>query len=182
MIILLIIGIVLTGLAIATLARVTVWPRQGVRSAEVPGRVEAYGFTRKEREVDTSGGVRGKLDEVATKLGAAVGGRSEGRSDRVIRKDLVAAGLYHVTPGRFLVVEKWESPTAQRAHFDSADMVEMAEACRLDEGNPGHPYKGQSPDEAFIGLTSSPPPNCSGSGSSLFPGKAHGNIVVRNAA
>ena len=34
------------------------------------------------------------------------------------------------TPGRFLIVEKWESPTAQRAHFDSADMVEMAESCR----------------------------------------------------
>jgi len=34
------------------------------------------------------------------------------------------------TPGRFLIVEKWESPAAQRAHFDSADMVEMAEACR----------------------------------------------------
>jgi quinol monooxygenase YgiN len=34
------------------------------------------------------------------------------------------------TPGRLLVVEKWESPSAQRAHFDSADMVEMAEACR----------------------------------------------------
>jgi len=34
------------------------------------------------------------------------------------------------TPGRFLIIEKWESPAAQRAHFDSADMVEMAEACR----------------------------------------------------
>ena len=34
------------------------------------------------------------------------------------------------TPGRFLVIEKWESPAAQRAHFDSADMVEMAESCR----------------------------------------------------
>ena len=34
------------------------------------------------------------------------------------------------TPGRLLVIEKWESPSAQRAHFDSADMVEMAEACR----------------------------------------------------
>ncbi len=32
--------------------------------------------------------------------------------------------------GRLLVIEKWESPTAQRAHFDSTDMVEMAEACR----------------------------------------------------
>jgi quinol monooxygenase YgiN len=33
------------------------------------------------------------------------------------------------TEGRFVIVEKWESPTAQRAHFDSADMVEMAAAC-----------------------------------------------------
>jgi quinol monooxygenase YgiN len=33
------------------------------------------------------------------------------------------------TPGRFVVVEKWESPTAQRTHFDSADMIEMATAC-----------------------------------------------------
>jgi quinol monooxygenase YgiN len=33
------------------------------------------------------------------------------------------------TPGRFVVVEKWESPEAQQAHFDSPDMVEMAAAC-----------------------------------------------------
>jgi quinol monooxygenase YgiN len=32
-------------------------------------------------------------------------------------------------PGRYLVIEKWESPTAQRAHFDSPIMVEMATAC-----------------------------------------------------
>jgi quinol monooxygenase YgiN len=34
------------------------------------------------------------------------------------------------TPGRFVVLEKWGSSAAQKAHFDSADMVEMAEACR----------------------------------------------------
>src|SRR5207248_8400493 len=33
------------------------------------------------------------------------------------------------TPNRFVIVEKWESPAAQQAHFDSADMVDMAEAC-----------------------------------------------------
>ena len=33
-------------------------------------------------------------------------------------------------PERYVVIAKWESPSAQRAHFDSADMVEMAEACR----------------------------------------------------
>jgi len=32
-------------------------------------------------------------------------------------------------PGHFLIVEKWETPLAQRAHFDSEDMVEMARAC-----------------------------------------------------
>jgi quinol monooxygenase YgiN len=33
------------------------------------------------------------------------------------------------TPGRLVVIEKWETPAAQRAHFDSAEMVEMAAAC-----------------------------------------------------
>lgn len=33
------------------------------------------------------------------------------------------------TPGRFVVIQKWESPNAQQAHFDSAEMVEMAQAC-----------------------------------------------------
>ena len=40
--------------------------------------------------------------------------------------DLCASVL---NPGRFVIVEKWESPTAQRAHFDSQEMVEMAKAC-----------------------------------------------------
>ena len=41
--------------------------------------------------------------------------------------DLVASVTH---PGRLVVIQKWESPDAQRGHFDSADMVEMAEACR----------------------------------------------------
>ena len=41
--------------------------------------------------------------------------------------DLVASVT---SPGRLLLIQKWESPEAQQAHFDSADMVEMAEACR----------------------------------------------------
>ena len=32
-------------------------------------------------------------------------------------------------PGRHLVVQKWETPQHQRAHFDSAVMVDMASAC-----------------------------------------------------
>ena len=34
------------------------------------------------------------------------------------------------TPGRYLLIQKWDSPAAQQAHFDSPDMVEMAESCR----------------------------------------------------
>jgi quinol monooxygenase YgiN len=33
-------------------------------------------------------------------------------------------------PGRYVVVEKWETPAAQRAHFDSEEMVRMAESSR----------------------------------------------------
>jgi quinol monooxygenase YgiN len=33
------------------------------------------------------------------------------------------------TPGRFVVIQKWDSPESQRAHFDSAEMIEMAESC-----------------------------------------------------
>ena len=32
--------------------------------------------------------------------------------------------------GRYLVIEKWDSPEAQRDHFDSPEMVEMAESCQ----------------------------------------------------
>jgi tight adherence protein C len=103
MIILLIIGILLTGLAVGSLARVTIWPRGGpMRSGGVPKRVEEYGFTKRDHDEESSGGLRDKLDEVATSLGSAVGGRSKGRGDQRIKRDLIAAGMYNVTPGRFL--------------------------------------------------------------------------------
>jgi quinol monooxygenase YgiN len=39
--------------------------------------------------------------------------------------DLAASSL---VAGRFVIVEKWESAAAQRAHFDSPEMIEMAQA------------------------------------------------------
>lgn len=32
-------------------------------------------------------------------------------------------------PDRFVIIQKWDSPEAQQAHFDSQDMVEMARSC-----------------------------------------------------
>ena len=40
--------------------------------------------------------------------------------------DLVAS---MTKPGRFTIVEKWESVEAQQAHFDSDTMVERAQQC-----------------------------------------------------
>jgi quinol monooxygenase YgiN len=40
--------------------------------------------------------------------------------------DLCVSATDHTS---FLVVQKWESPEAQRTHFDSPAMVEMAQAC-----------------------------------------------------
>jgi quinol monooxygenase YgiN len=34
--------------------------------------------------------------------------------------------LSSTAPNRFVVIEKWDSPEHQRAHFDSAEMVTMA--------------------------------------------------------
>jgi quinol monooxygenase YgiN len=34
-----------------------------------------------------------------------------------------------VDPRRHVIVQKWEDPAAQQAHFDSPEMVEMARAC-----------------------------------------------------
>jgi quinol monooxygenase YgiN len=33
------------------------------------------------------------------------------------------------SPGRYVVVQKWDSPAAQQAHFDSEVMVDMARSC-----------------------------------------------------
>ena len=37
--------------------------------------------------------------------------------------------LSATAPTRFVIIEKWETPDAQRAHFDSPAMVEMARSC-----------------------------------------------------
>jgi tight adherence protein C len=100
MVILLIIGVVLAGFAIMTFARVISGPGVEAPSLGVPKRVREYSYTNKEQAEETSGGtVRGKLDDVATKLGAAVG--SKERSNARIQRDLISAGLYQVTPLRF---------------------------------------------------------------------------------
>ncbi len=40
--------------------------------------------------------------------------------------DLAASAT---VPGRFVLIQKWETPADQQRHFDSAEMIEMAASC-----------------------------------------------------
>lgn len=99
MILLLIIGIVLAGLAGGAIAAGFARPKE--QSSGVPKRLQTYGFTRRAEDDGTGAGVREKLDDVATKMGAVFATRSSGRGTERIRRDLIAAGMYHTTVGKF---------------------------------------------------------------------------------
>jgi tight adherence protein C len=102
-IILPIVGILLSGLAVGIVATSLLAPRFRERSSRLQRRMGSYGFKQRgEAKSEGGGGVREKVDEVATKLGSAVASRSTSKSNDAIQADLMAAGLYHITPGRFL--------------------------------------------------------------------------------
>src|SRR6266581_2841504 len=102
MVILPIFGIILCGLAVGIVATSLLAPRFRERSARLLGRVDRYGFAQRTEAKTEGGGVKGKLDEVATKVGGAVASRSSIAGQEDIRRDLLSAGLYNITPGRFL--------------------------------------------------------------------------------
>jgi tight adherence protein C len=102
MIILPIVGIILAGLAVGIVATSLLAPRFRERSSRLLGRMGNYGFNQRAETKSEGGGVRERVDDVATKLGSAVASRSSNASNDAIQADLMAAGLYNITPGRFL--------------------------------------------------------------------------------
>ena len=104
MIILLIIGLLLLGLAVGVVVMALSPPREGDHTGAIRRRIEKYSFTRRGEPEETvgTGGLRDRVDDVATKLGSAVSSRSKSATIERIRADLVAAGMYNVTPGRFI--------------------------------------------------------------------------------
>ena len=97
MILLLLIGILLAGLAATLLARAVVNPlRRGVAPSAQIGR---YGFSggRKARAKADLGGI---VDRAADSVGTRFAGRF-GNADE-IRRQLIGAGMYAVTPTKFL--------------------------------------------------------------------------------
>ena len=101
MIILLVIGILLLGGAIGVVAHVLSPGRQD--PAEGLTHIERYGFRKRPEEAEESGGrMLSGLDSVASRLGAAVGGKSAAFDLSAIQTQLTAAGMYKTTPGKFL--------------------------------------------------------------------------------
>ncbi len=99
MILLLIIGIALAGLAAGTLVSAVI--RSSGTGSLLPRRIQTYGFSRRSGEDEDGAGVRERFDDVATRMGAVVASRSGGRGTDRIRRDLIAAGMYNVSVGKF---------------------------------------------------------------------------------
>jgi tight adherence protein C len=103
MIILLIIGVVLVVVAIMIVAH-SFSPSSTEQQAKTLGQIGTYGFSKRRGKDDESmGRIRGGFDSLAARLGSAVGGRGGEQTNLdQIRTQLVAAGLYHTSPGKFL--------------------------------------------------------------------------------
>ena len=95
MVIVLIFGVFLVGAAAALVARAIAIPR--LRALERVDQIGAYGFRPQEAAVPTHA-LAGAVDGVAKTLGTFFSGRLKGLSEAEMRRELVSAGLYRVSP------------------------------------------------------------------------------------
>src|SRR6266516_2025961 len=97
MVILLLIGIALAGVAVALLARAVAHP--DLRGATPVVQIQRYGFSKRNR-AERSKAALGIVDRAADSVGERFVGRW-GKADE-IRRQLVGAGMYGVTVNKFL--------------------------------------------------------------------------------
>jgi tight adherence protein C len=100
-VLLVLVGIFLAGAAVYLVARAVAMPR--VRSAEMIGQIDSYGFSgRREEAPQKQTPMRGALDDVASLIGAAVARRGSSGREAALRDRLMSAGLYLTPPRKFL--------------------------------------------------------------------------------
>jgi tight adherence protein C len=99
MILLLIIG--LSFLIVAVILGVRALNFARVRSAATVQNIDLYGFTGRTESVLLDSGAGTGADDVVTRIGDAVATRFKGLDSDSIRRELVGAGLYTVTPRKF---------------------------------------------------------------------------------
>jgi tight adherence protein C len=89
------------GASVALVARAVAMPR--VRAAETIGQIGSYGYMRRGEDSADSGAVRGTLDDIAGFIGGLVARRlGGGVKETELRNELMSAGLYVITPKKFL--------------------------------------------------------------------------------
>jgi tight adherence protein C len=100
MILLLIIG--LSFLIVAVILGVRALNFARVRSAAAVQNIDLYGFTGRTESVllDSSAGAS-PVDDVVTRIGDVVATRFSGLDSASVRRELIGAGLYSVTPRKF---------------------------------------------------------------------------------
>jgi len=99
-VLLLLLGLLFTGLTVALLARLLVLDRP------VPGRalkqIEAYSYEAKTASTADARPLTGRLDSLAAMVGDFVTSRMKGFHEDSLRKELQAAGLYTMTARKFM--------------------------------------------------------------------------------
>jgi tight adherence protein C len=96
---LLLIGLALTGMSVVMLARLLVVER--TPHARLKEQIEAYGFEAAPVEASRRP-LSGRVDALAAALGTLFAGRLKNLREEALRKELQAAGLYTTSPRKFL--------------------------------------------------------------------------------
>jgi tight adherence protein C len=93
-------SLVLMGMAAALLARAVGMSR--TRTSETLAQIDRYGFATARVSAVATGAARGLLDGLASVIGQAAAARLSGLREAEIRRELMAAGYYHLSPKRFV--------------------------------------------------------------------------------
>jgi tight adherence protein C len=99
-IILLLGALVLAGMSVTFLARALAMPR--ARAAENLAQIDAYGYAAKHGVTAVRSTLRATLDDIAGLMGGTVANRLGGVREEELRNLLMGAGLYRITPRKFL--------------------------------------------------------------------------------
>jgi tight adherence protein C len=94
------IGLALAGASVYLVARAVSMPR--VRTVETIAKIDSYGYSRAADDDEDTSAMRGALDDIAGAVGSVVAGRFGRDHEQRVRSHLMAAGLYSMTPRRFI--------------------------------------------------------------------------------
>jgi tight adherence protein C len=93
-------GLVLAGASVALAARALAMP--SVRAAETLAQIDAYGYAVAGAQPSYSGPLSSALDSLAYRVGAWVVKRFGSLREEKLREQLMAAGIYGMTPRKFM--------------------------------------------------------------------------------